>query len=107
MRRTPGFVLLPLLALALSCVAVPTAPALERDGWRVGIQVGGTGLVSVLAFLRDLSSALVMVVAATGVDWNVWSTLSLCGEGNLLVAVWPWPPRLTVMMPALSLRAGL
>ncbi|MCX7029543.1 MAG: hypothetical protein NTU62_05410, partial [Spirochaetes bacterium] len=135
------------------------APALEPDGWRVGIQVGGTGLASllveyhfsdnaiclnagifdsfsepdialwyrryvrfagldgtglvpyvgagaaVLANIHALSEAIVMAAAAAGVDWNFWSTLSLCGEANLLLSVRPWPPR-PVFMPALSLRAG-
>jgi hypothetical protein len=145
----------------LLLVAVASAaPALEPDGWRVGIQVGGTGLASllvefhfsdnaiclnagifdsfsepdialwyrryvrfagldgtglvpyvglgaaVLANIHALSDPLVFLAAATGVDLNFWSTLSLCGEANLLLSVRPWPPHVT-FMPALSLRAGL
>jgi hypothetical protein len=40
-RFVPGAVLV-LLAVTTA------APALESDGWRVGVQVGGTGLVSLL-----------------------------------------------------------
>jgi hypothetical protein len=72
----------------------------------------GTGLVpyvgvgtAVLANIHVLSETIVMSAATTGVDWNFWSMLSLCGEANLLLSVRPWPPR-PVFMPALSLRAG-
>ncbi len=149
-----------IFAVLLSLAVASAAPALEPDGWRVGIQVGGTGLASllveyhfsdnaiclnagifdsftepdialwyrryvrfagldgtgivpyvgagaaVLANIHALSDPLVFLAAATGVDWNFWSTLSLCGEANLLVSVRPWPPHAT-FMPALSLRAGL
>ncbi|OHD70406.1 MAG: hypothetical protein A2177_15365 [Spirochaetes bacterium RBG_13_68_11] len=149
-----------IFAVLLSLAVASAAPALESDGWRVGVQVGGTGLVSllvefhfsdnaiclnagildsfnepdialwyrryirfagldgtglvpyvgagaaVLANIHALSDPLVFLAAATGVDWNFWSTLSLCGEANLLLNVRPWPPHVT-FMPALSLRAGL
>ena len=149
-----------IFAVLLSLAVASAAPALEPDGWRLGVQVGGTGLVSLLvefhfsdnaiclnagifdsftepdialwyrryvrfvgldgtglvpyvglgaaalANIHALSDPLVFLAAATGVDWNFWSTLSLCGEANLLLNVRPWPPHVT-LMPALSLRAGL
>ena len=148
-----------LVAVALLLAAV-TATALESDGWRIGIQVGGTGLVSLLveyhfsdnaiclnagifdsflepdlalwyrryarfaglagtglapyvgagaavfANVRDLSGAIVLAAVAAGVDWNFWRTLSLCGEADVLLMLRPWTPR-PLLMPALSLRAGL
>jgi len=37
-----------LFSVLLAAAAAPACPALESDGWRIGIQVGGTGLVSLL-----------------------------------------------------------
>jgi hypothetical protein len=148
-----------MLVAAAFIAMTPAASALEPDGWRVGIQVGGTGLVSllveyhfsdnaiclnagifdsfsepdialwyrryvrfagldgtglvpcvgagtaVLANIHALSDPLVFLAAAAGVDWNLWSSLSLCGEANLLLNVRPRPLH-TTFVPALSLRAG-
>jgi hypothetical protein len=156
MKRLSG----PAVVLALFLIAAPRSTALEPDGLRLGVQVGGTGLFSllvefhfsdnaiclnagifdsmsepdialwyrryirfagldgtglvpyvgagaaVLANIHALSDPLVFLAAATGVDWNVWAALSLCGEANLLLNVRPWPPHVA-FMPALSLRVGL
>lgn len=48
MTRPRATAALLLLAATVLLAAATAAGALERDGWRIGIQVGGTGMASLL-----------------------------------------------------------
>ncbi len=148
-----------LLAGLVVAAAAADGAALRPDGWRVGIQALGTGLVSVVVEYHFSDNAIClnagifdsftepdvalwyrrylrispldswglalfggvglgaviplqlpievigMGAVAAGVDWTIWSTLSLCVEADLLIGFWPLPMHAAVT-PALSLRYG-